>query len=191
MCPFQPLWLCLDSSALRNGLFHPLHQFQSLRDPAWLLSLPWSWFPMRLACAQHPDVDLVSALHNPWVNRLCYPLLELCVLSSQPNHKPWRIVVILSFRLSYNLCDAGGCARRVCLVAQSCPTLCDPTDCSLPGSSAHGDSPGKNTGVGCHALLLGIEPRSPTLQVNSLPSEAPGKLEDERLWKNSLLPGLL
>ena len=23
-------------------------------------------------------------------------------------------------------------------VAQSCPTLCDPMDCSLPGSSAHG-----------------------------------------------------
>ena len=44
----------------------------------------------------------------------------------------------------------------VCLVAQSCWTLCDPVDCSPPGSSAHGDSPGKNTGVGCHALLQGI-----------------------------------
>ena len=39
---------------------------------------------------------------------------------------------------------------------QSCPTLCDPMDCSPPGSSVHGDSPGKNTGVGCHALLQGI-----------------------------------
>ena len=29
-------------------------------------------------------------------------------------------------------------------------------DCSPPGSSVHGDSPGKNTGVGCHALLQGI-----------------------------------
>ena len=44
----------------------------------------------------------------------------------------------------------------LCLVAQSCLTLCDPMDCSPPGSSAHGDSPGKNTGVGCHALLQGI-----------------------------------
>ena len=26
------------------------------------------------------------------------------------------------------------------------------------GSSVHGDSPGKNTGVGCHALLQGIFP---------------------------------
>ena len=46
----------------------------------------------------------------------------------------------------------------LCLVAQSCPTLCDPMDCSPPGSSVHGHSPGKNTGVGCHALLQGIFP---------------------------------
>ena len=26
-------------------------------------------------------------------------------------------------------------------------------DCSPPGSSVHGNSPGKNTGVDCHALL--------------------------------------
>ena len=31
-------------------------------------------------------------------------------------------------------------------------------DCSPPGSSVHEDSPGKNTGVGCHALLQGIFP---------------------------------
>ena len=29
-------------------------------------------------------------------------------------------------------------------------------DCGLPGSSVHGDCPGKDTGVGCHALLQGI-----------------------------------
>ena len=42
--------------------------------------------------------------------------------------------------------------------AKSCLTLCDPMDCSLPGSSVHGDIPGKNTGVSCHALLQGIFP---------------------------------
>ena len=31
-------------------------------------------------------------------------------------------------------------------------------DCSPPGSSVHRDSPGKNTGVGCHFLLQGIFP---------------------------------
>ena len=46
----------------------------------------------------------------------------------------------------------------VCLVTQSCPTLCGPMDYSPPGSSVHGDSPGKNIGVGCHALLQGIFP---------------------------------
>ena len=39
---------------------------------------------------------------------------------------------------------------------QSCPTLCDPMDCSMPGFSVYGGSPGKNTGVGYHALLQGI-----------------------------------
>ena len=33
-----------------------------------------------------------------------------------------------------------------------------PMDCSSPGSSVHRDSPGRNTGVGCHALLQGIFP---------------------------------
>ena len=42
-------------------------------------------------------------------------------------------------------------------VAQSCPTLSDPMDCSLPGSSllCPWDFPGKSTGVGCHCLLPG------------------------------------
>ena len=43
-----------------------------------------------------------------------------------------------------------------CLIAQLCPTLCNPMDCSPPGSPVHGDSPGKNTGVDCHSLLQRI-----------------------------------
>ena len=35
---------------------------------------------------------------------------------------------------------------------------CDPMDCSPPGSSVHGISPGKNTGVGSHFLLQGMFP---------------------------------
>ena len=46
----------------------------------------------------------------------------------------------------------------ICLVAQSCLTPCDSMDCSPPGSSIHEDSPGKNTGVGCRAILQGICP---------------------------------
>ena len=69
----------------------------------------------------------------------------------------------------------------LCFVAQSCLTLCDPRDCNLPGSYVNGDSPGKNTGEGCHALPPGdlhnpgIEARPPTLQKDSLLSEPPEK----------------
>ena len=63
---------------------------------------------------------------------------------------------------------------------QSCPTLCDPRDYSLPGSSVHGilqtrildqlpfPSPGDLPNPG-------IKPRSPALQQDSLPSEPPQK----------------
>ena len=48
------------------------------------------------------------------------------------------------------------------LVSQECPTLCNSMDCTLRSSSVHGDSPGKDTGVGCgvgcHVLLQGIFP---------------------------------
>ena len=66
-------------------------------------------------------------------------------------------------------------------VAQSCPTLCDPMDCCLPGTSIHetfqarvlewvpfpspGDLPDP-----------GIEPGSPALQADALPSEPLGKV---------------
>ena len=46
----------------------------------------------------------------------------------------------------------------LCLVPQLCPTLCNPMDYSPPDSSDHGDSPGKNIGLGCHALLQGTFP---------------------------------
>ena len=63
----------------------------------------------------------------------------------------------------------------LCLVAQSCLTLGNPMDCSPSGSSVHGDSPGKNTGVGClppgDLPNPGTEPRSPTFQENTLLSE--------------------
>ena len=44
---------------------------------------------------------------------------------------------------------------KVCLVAQLCLNF-QHMDCSLPGSSCHGDSPDKNTGVGCYALSTGF-----------------------------------
>ena len=67
-------------------------------------------------------------------------------------------------------------------------------DCSIPGFSVYGDSPG-NSGVCCHALLQGgglsnpgIKPRSPALQADSLPSELPGKPKNTGVG-NILSPG--
>ena len=51
----------------------------------------------------------------------------------------------------------------VCTAAkslQSCPTLCDPIEGSPPGSPPPWDSPGKNTGVGCHFLLQCMKVKS-------------------------------
>ena len=76
----------------------------------------------------------------------------------------------------------GSTIAVLCLVTQLCPTLYYPRNCSPSDSSVHGDPPGKNTGVGCHALppgdlpIPGTEPRSPALQADSLLSEPPGKV---------------
>ena len=49
-----------------------------------------------------------------------------------------------------------GMCSGLCFITPSCLTLHDPMDCSLPGSSVHGDSPGKNTEMSCYVFLLGI-----------------------------------
>ena len=52
--------------------------------------------------------------------------------------------------------DAAAAAKSL----QSCPALCDPIDSSPPGSPRPWDSPGKNTGVGCHFLLQCMKVKS-------------------------------
>ena len=77
-------------------------------------------------------------------------------------HKPFFVLkYVFVFKCFWNNCPCRkSCLELIllCLVAQLCPTLCDPMDCSPPGSSVHRDSPGKNTGMGCRALLWGIFP---------------------------------
>ena len=80
-----------------------------------------------------------------------------CVVSIWPMGKPhlcprelWRCRLLPA---QPSLLALPSCAV---LSSQLCLTLCDPIDCSPPGSSVLGDSPGKNTGVSCHAFLQGI-----------------------------------
>ena len=66
------------------------------------------------------------------------------------------------------------------LVPQSCLTLCDPMDCSPPGSSVHGILQVRilewvAMPFSRGSSLPGIESRSPELQADSLPFGPPGK----------------
>ena len=72
-----------------------------------------------------------------------------------------------------------GCYEGESEVAQLFPTLCDPMDCSLPGSFTHGIFQARTLEAVAISFPSGssnpgIEPRSPTLQADSLPSEPPG-----------------
>ena len=78
------------------------------------------------------------------------------------------------------------------LVSQSCLTLCDPINCS---SSVHGSL---QAGIlewvampfSRGSSRPGIEPRSPTLQADSLPTEPPGKPKNTGVGSLSLLQGI-
>ena len=66
--------------------------------------------------------------------------------------------------------------KRESEVAQSCPTLCNPMDYSPPGSSVHGILQARILEWVAISFSRGSsEPRSPTLQVDALPSEPQGK----------------
>ena len=71
-------------------------------------------------------------------------------------------------------CGCCHCHCCCCLVAKSCPSLSDPMDCSPPGFFCPWDFFSTDNGVGCHfflqgIFLLGLEPKSPALQADSLP----------------------
>ena len=85
-------------------------------------------------------------------------------------------------------------------VAQSCPTLCDPLVCSPPGSSVHGGSPGKNTGVGlpnpesnsglphCRRILYHLSHQGSSV-VNNPPANAGDKRDMGLIPKSRRSPG--
>ena len=89
-------------------------------------------------------------LHATAIARPVIPWLNL--YNILPNDVPDCCIVSFSFSTFSKT------QMWLCLVAQSCPSLCNPIGCSPSGSSVRGDSPVKNTGLGCHVLLQGIFP---------------------------------
>ena len=91
-----------------------------------------------------------------------------------------------------------GCFQTgLCLVTQSCLTLCDPMHCSPAGfSSPWGFSRQEYWSELLRPLPRdlpnpGIEPKFLTLQVDSLPSEPPGEPENTGMGCHAFLQGIV
>ena len=112
------------------------------------------------------------------IHKWDYTAGPLLYLSSLVQHSVFETHLCCAIFISLYLFIAVLC---LCFVVQSCPTLCNPMDCSLPGSSVHGYSPGKNTGVGFHFLFQGIFPTQGLnlcllhWQADSLPQSSLGR----------------
>ena len=72
---------------------------------------------------------------------------------------------------------------------QSCPTLCDSIDSSPPGSPCPWDSPGKDTGVGCHFLLQCMKLKSESEVTQLCLTSRPHGLQPTRLLRPWDFPG--
>ena len=78
-----------------------------------------------------------------------------------------------------------------CSVAQSCPTSCDPVDCSPPGPTVHG-FPGKGTGAGRRSLPQGTflargQTRASRAAGRLLTAEPPGEPQCQSRFPRPLL----
>ena len=140
-------------------------EFQPLKD--WNLSAKqYAWFShISIYLSIYLSIYTHISTH---LSIYLYTCMQVChVINTQTIINKWKLLK---------------CMHAKSL--QLCQILCNPIDWSLPSSSVHGDSPGKNTGVGCHALLQGIfltQESNPWvlyllyLQVGSLPLAPPEK----------------
>ena len=106
----------------------------------WLDSITHS---TGLSLSKFREIQGSLACYSPWSHKeldMTWPL----------NNSNNTCIIVFKSKLDKVLC--------LCLVAQSCQTLCNATNCSPSGSSVHGTSPSKNIGVNCHALLQEIFP---------------------------------
>ena len=105
--------------------------------------------PLQLALTIPPSISLFGQCqHNSqWVSR------SIRIINLYHHGEHFQVMDRDCVQCLWTL------AVHVCMLCCfSCVQLCPPLDFSLPGYSVNGDSPGENTGVGCHALLQEIFP---------------------------------
>ena len=90
--------------------------------------------------------------------------MDTCICMAESLHcSPETITTLL-----FGYAAAAAAAKSL----QSCPTLCDLIDRSLPGSPVPGILQAKNTGVGCHFLLQCVKVKSEREVTQSCPTLA-------------------
>ena len=126
--------------------FSSVQFFATLCIVACQLPCPWDLPSKNTGVGCHSllqgIVPTQGSIETVSLGLLHLPHWQRCSLPLAPPRKPFSLLVCVC----------------VFLVVQWCRTVGDHTGCSLPGSSVHRDSLGKNIGVGCHALLQGIFP---------------------------------
>ena len=155
---------------------HVAH-IQSAMKMNWLHATPttYTWKKMRSAALAQLLLDPFPAPGaSVWTGRVKEDVLHtlrvhkgepqsasLCPPSSDSQLRDIRVWPLLDHR-ELKKCPlreaVQGIAFSCTKSLQSSLTLCDPVDCSLPGSSVHGIFPSKNTRVDCRFLLQGIFP---------------------------------
>ena len=126
------------------------------KSPTWLSDwMELNWGNSKYICVSR--TELTQKTRWVWSPKCC-PWKDL----EREGHVSHIHLIALSLFLSFSLTHTywahfiTACMHAKLL--QSCPTLCNPTDCSPPGSSVPGIFPCKNTGGDCHFLLHGIFP---------------------------------
>ena len=154
-----------DSSFHKKSELHVVYSLvwgQAMeRDPSVSV---WGWMTEARHFSQHRFMPsaLKKQLSTTFSGHGFLPFFSGLWLHLDCSHHPWAPVLLWrSIPLGWASSHRPLCSQSTLYWAQllqSCLTLCNPMDCSPPGSSVHGDSLGKNTGMGSLFLLLWIFP---------------------------------
>ena len=117
--------------------------FQKIQMPKTIFS---NMFNSIIIVLKYTHTHTGTSIHTHHFYNVCFLKMKLLICIY-----PTRIFIhVVSFGDSFKF------NSHKYIVTQSCLTLCDPMDCSLPGSSVHGIL--QPSGVGCHFLHQGIFP---------------------------------